>query len=182
MFSNSGNDASNFLVLEELSLFARVWSFCRTSRVCSTSLKKVIKEHSEEIQNVRGLEYSSPSWTRSTLVNGQAIKWAKAKACVYADSVLCVGRIEQGPGAAERRWKGQVEDLRMYSSYPDTVGIDGEAIEFEWKNVPDFSTLSVLQEIQKDLEEKNIQPENFEDRIIFMSMFNDILLKTDDEN
>ena len=47
---------------------------------------------------------------------------------------------------------------------------------------PGFPTFSILQEIQKDLEEKNIQPENFEDRIIFMSMFNDILWKSDDEN
>ena len=50
------------------------------------------------------------------------------------------------------------------------------------ENFPGFSTLSILHEIQRDLEEKNIQPENFEDRIIFMSMFNDILWKTDDEN
>ena len=69
-------------------------------------------------------ENSSPSWTRSILVNDQAIKWAKAKACVHADSVPCVGRMEQCPGVAHRRWKGQVEDLRM--------GIDGEAIGFEW--------------------------------------------------
>ena len=42
--------------------------------------------------------------------------------------------------------------------------------------------MSFLQEIQKDLEEQNIQPENFKDRIIFMSMFNDILWKSDDQN
>ena len=98
--------------------------------MCFNITHKLIKEHSEEILNVRGLEYSSPSWTRSTLVNDQAIKWAKAKACVHADSAPCVGRMEQRPGAAERRRKGQVEDLRMYSSYQDAVGIDGEAIEF----------------------------------------------------
>ena len=34
----------------------------------------------------------------------------------------------------------------------------------------------------QDLEEKNIQPENFEDGIIFLSMFTDFLWKTDDEN
>ena len=71
--------------------------------MCSTSLK-ICKKNSIEILNVRGLEYSSPSWTRSSLPNDQAIIWAKAKACVCADSVLCVGRMEQGPGAAERRW------------------------------------------------------------------------------
>ena len=85
--------------------------------------QKLPKEHPEEILNVRSLEYSSPSRTRSTVVSDEAIKWAKAKACVYADSVLCVGRMEQSPGVAERRWKGQFEDLRMYSSYQDAVGI-----------------------------------------------------------
>ena len=38
-----------------------------------------------------------------------------------------------------------------------------------------FSSLQILQEIQKDLARKNnIQPEEFKDRIIFMSMFKDI--------
>ena len=38
-----------------------------------------------------------------------------------------------------------------------------------------FSSLQILQEIQKDWARKNnIQPEEFKDRIIFMSMFNDI--------
>ena len=110
--------------------------------------QKLPKEHPEEILNVRSLEYSSPSRTRSTAVSDEAIKWAKAKACVYADSVLCVGRMEQSPAVAERRWKGQVGDLRMYSSYQDAVGIGGEATEFEWKNVAGFSTLSILQEVQ----------------------------------
>ena len=52
--------------------------------------QKLVKERSEEILNVKCLQYSSPSWARSVLANDQAIKWAKAKVCVYADSVLCV--------------------------------------------------------------------------------------------
>ena len=42
--------------------------------------------------------------------------------------------------------------------------------------------MSFLQEIQKDLERRNIQPEEFKDRIILMSMFNDFEWKTNDEN
>ena len=72
---------------------------------------------------------------RSVLSHDQAIKWAKAKVCVYADSVLCVGQMKDSPGATER-WKGQMEGLRLYSFYQDAVGIDGEAIEFEWKIFP----------------------------------------------
>ena len=78
------------------------------------------------------------------------------------------------PGAIER-WKGQVEELKLYSSYQDAVGIDGEAIEFEWKNFQGFFIIVYL-------EKKNIQPEECKDRIIFMSMINDIEWKTNDEN
>ena len=81
----------------------------------------------------------------------------------------CASRSPQGPGTAERRWKGQVEDLRMYSAHQDAVGNRWRSNRIR-EHFPGFSTLSILQEIQKDLEEKNIQPENFEDRIIFMSM------------
>ena len=38
--------------------------------------------------------------------------------------------MKDSPGGIER-WKDQVEGLKLYSSYRDAVGIDGEAIEFE---------------------------------------------------
>ena len=37
--------------------------------------------------------------------------------------------------------KGQVEDLKKYSSYQDAAGIDEEAVEFEWKHFPGFFIL-----------------------------------------
>ena len=112
-------------------------------------------------------------------VQRQRDQVGEGKVCVYADSVLCVGRIEQAPGAADT---GQIEDLKRCPSYRDAVGLDGEAIDFEVKNFPGFTTLTVLQEIQMDLERKNIKPDNFKDRIIFMSMFNDIEWRKNDEN
>ena len=126
------------------------------------------------------LEYSSPSWTRSILVNDQAVKWAKAEVCVHGHSVLCVGQVKDISGATER-WRGQFEDLKRHSSYQDAVGLDGEPIELEWTFFPGFSSLSILCEIQNDLVTKNIKPEDFKDRIIFMPMFNDIEWKKNDE-
>ena len=117
--------------------------------------------HCEEILNVECLEYSSPSfpeipfpfpWTRSMLANDQAVKWAKAKVCVYAD----FGQVKDISGTTDI-WKDQVEDLNKYSSYPDAVGLDGEPIEFEWKNFKGISSLSFLYEIQNDLETKEHQ-------------------------
>ena len=76
--------------------------------------------------------------------------------------------------ATARKMGGQVEALKLYPSFQEAVGIDGEAIEFEWNISPRFSSFAILQEIQKDLARKNIQPEAFKDRIIFISMFNNI--------
>ena len=95
--------------------------------------QKLVKEHSEEILKVKILEYSSPSWARSVLANVKR----RQKVCVYADSVLCVGQMKDTPETVER-WKGQVEGLRLYSSYQDAIGLDGEAIEFEWTISKDF--------------------------------------------
>ena len=39
---------------------------------------------------------------------------------------------------------------------------------------PGLTSLEILQKIPKYLKYRNIGPENFEDRIIFMSMLNDI--------
>ena len=58
-------------------------------------------------------------------------------------------------------WEGQVEEFKMYPSYKELLRIDGEAIEFEWNIFPGFSTLQILQEIQNDLEKRNIEPETF---------------------
>ena len=72
------------------------------------------------------------------------------------------------------RWEGQVEEFKMSPSYKELLGIDGESIEFEWNIFPGFSSLQILQEIQSDVRKRNVEPEQFTDRNIFMPMFNDI--------
>ena len=66
---------------------------------------------------------------------------------------------------AVTRREGQVEELKMYPSYKDLEGIDGETIEFEWNLFPGFSSLQILQEIERDLERKNVKPQELTDRI-----------------
>ena len=135
--------------------------------------QKLILELSEEILNVKPLESSSSSWTRSVLSHDQAIKWTKAKVRVYSDCVLCMGQMNDSKEAITR-WECQVEELKMYPSHKELLGIDGEAIEFECDIVQGFSSSQILQEIQQDPKRKSIELEEFTDRIIFMSMFNDI--------
>ena len=89
----------------------------------------LIKEYSEEILNgmpgifiTRMEEVNIGQRSSDQLGEGKSLYVRRFR------SMCC--RVEQGSGATER-WKGHVEDLRMYSSYQDAVGIDGEAIEFE---------------------------------------------------
>ena len=57
--------------------------------------------------------------------------------------------------------------------------IDGEPMEFEWNIFPGFTTLQLVQEVQKFMN-KMSDPEQFQGRIIFMSMFNDIISRIKD--
>ena len=46
-------------------------------------------------------------------------------------------------------------------------------MEFEWKILPRFETMGILNKIQQIMDKLKCAPENFQGRIIFMSMFND---------
>ena len=104
---------------------------------------------------------SGDTWTRM-------IKWTKAKVHVYSDSVSCLGEMQEH-SEANQRSKNQLEEFRQSHSYRDLFGIDGEPIQFEWKIFPRRTSLEIFRKIQKDLQDRNIEPENFEDRIIFVS-------------
>ena len=68
----------------------------------------------------------------------------------------------------------------MCHPFRELQGLDGEPIDFEWKIFPRATAWDILHEIQANLQGKHVTPENFSDRIIFMSMFNDIDLKEKD--
>ena len=69
----------------------------------------------------------------------------------------------------------QVSTLKMCDTFRELQGSDGEPTDFEWKIFPGAAALDILHEIQANLQGKHITTENFSDRIIFMSMFNDIV-------
>ena len=53
--------------------------------------------------------------------------------------------------------------------------IDGQPVEFEWKIFPRFTTVGILKKNERMMGEIQCEPENFTNRIIFMSKFNDIV-------
>ena len=96
----------------------------------------------------------------------------KAKVRVFSDSAVSgEDVISKRSSCKMGRSSGVNLDVRFFW---ELLGIDGEAIESEWNVFPGFTSLQIFQKIQNNLQERNIDPEKFRDRIIFLSMFNDI--------
>ena len=80
-------------------------------------------------------------------------------------------------------WKGEsnikycvgttVELVQRFNTIQTLDTIDGEPMEFEWYIFPGFTTLHVAK--VQEFMNKMSEPEQFQVRIIFMSMFNDII-------
>ena len=64
--------------------------------------------------------------------------------------------------------------FKSSSQYIILDTIDGEPMEFEWNIFPGFTTLQLIDKVQ-EFRSKMGEPEQFQGRIIFMSMFNDII-------
>ena len=86
--------------------------------------------------------------------------------------MLCLGGINPEPVQA---WKDKTKWYLETRYLKELDQIDAEQMEFEWEIFPGFTTLGILNEIQKMMAERKCEPEQFQGRIIIMSMFNDII-------
>ena len=97
--------------------------------------------------------------------------WQIAKTFGFSDSVLCLGGISDEP---IKTWEIRITWFLETRCLKDLDPIDGEPMEFEWKNLSGFTTFGILDEVQKMISELKCEPEQLKGRIIFMSMYNDI--------
>ena len=58
--------------------------------------------------------------------------------------------------------------------YPEFFDIATEPVVFEWRICPGHTTGQLFEEVQKMVDENQVHPFHFKERIIFMSMFNDL--------
>ena len=70
-------------------------------------------------------------------------------------------------------WKKQIQWYSDNNYFGESD--DGQLLEFEWKIFPGLTTLGILNQIQQMMGELQCEPENFKGRIMFMSVFNDIV-------
>ena len=136
--------------------------------------EQLILEQSEEISGVSQINWESSPWKQLSLVNDEeVISLSHAKVYVFSDSVLCLGKVLPNPQSNDA-WEKHLEWFKGSPQYRELDTIDGEPMEFEWNIFPGFTTLQLFFEVQKFMNEMG-EPEKFQGRIIFMSMYNDII-------
>ena len=124
-----------------------------------------------EIIGVLKIDYAEYTWSATSLLCDRIHQISNAKTYLFADSVLCQGGTKRKP----ERGLERTNQVVFHNNHVKELNrIDGMQAEFEWKLFPGFTTLDILEEIQKFMKEQQCEPEQFKDRIIFMSMFNDI--------
>ena len=139
--------------------------------------EQLILEQSDEILGVSQIIWENSPWKQLSLVNDEeVISLSHAKVYVFPDSVLCLGKVNLNPTSTTvwERQLGWFKDSSQYRTWDD-----GEPMEFEWNIFPGFTTLQLVHEVQKFMGKMG-EPEQFQGRIIFMSMFNDIIWRFQD--
>ena len=135
--------------------------------------EKLTVEQSDEIFGVSPISWEISPWKQLSLLNEEVISLSHAKC-------LCILRF------CVMSWKGESEPninnylgrtvwlVQRFTTKQNFRHNDGEPMEFEWTIFPGFTTLQLVDEVQK-LMNKMGDPAQFQGRINFMSMFNDII-------
>ena len=139
--------------------------------------EQLILEQSDEIFGVSQISWESSPWKQVYLVNDEeVISLSHAKVFVFSDSVFCLGKMNQNPISNTVWERGMVQRCITIQNFGHNWRrTDGIRVEY----FPRFTTLQLVHEVQK-LMSKMGEPEQFQGRIIFMSMFNDIIRRNND--
>ena len=122
------------------------------------------------------IDWEDSLWRQLSLVNDEeVINLSHAKAYVFSDSVLCLGKMNQNPHS-NTVWEDKLTWFRNSSEYRTLDTLNGEPMEFEWNIFPEFTSLQLCKKVQEFMSKMCEAPEQSKGRIIFMSMFNDISL------
>ena len=136
--------------------------------------EKLTVEQSDEIFGVSQISWENSPWKQLSLVSdGEVVSLSRAKVYVFSDSVFCFGKMSENQ-LSNMVWEDKLTWFKSSSQYRTLDTIDGEPMEFEWHIFPGFTTLQLVQEVQKFMNKMG-EPEQFQGQIIFMSMFNDII-------
>ena len=124
---------------------------------------KLISEQTE-ITGVT-INFKELTWMSTSLLCSRACRITNAKTYIFSDSVLCVGKMGDGPIAT---WRSKNNWYSENNHFKKLNRIDGTPTKLEWETFPGMTTLDLLEKIQSLMRDLH-----FVNKIIFMSMYTD---------
>ena len=125
------------------------------------------------------INWEDSSWKHSSMVGGEkVISLSHTEVYVFSDSVLCLGKMSENP-LSKIVWEDRLTWFKSSPEHRALDTIDGEPTEFEWNVFPGLTTLQLCNKVHEFMSEMG-DPSEFNGRIIFMSMFNDISWRSED--
>ena len=122
---------------------------------------------------MKTINWENSSCKYLSLIGEQVISLQRTKVCVFSDSVLCFGKMNENP-RSKIAWEERLAWSKSSLEYRTLDRIDGEPMELEWNIFPGFTTLQLCNNVEELLLRLGETPENVTGEIIFMSMINDI--------
>ena len=120
-----------------------------TSKQIFEMSEQLILEKSDGIFGVSQISWDISPWKQLSLVSDEEVtSLSHAKVYVFSDSVLCLGKVNQNP-ISNTVWEEQLGWFKDSPQYRTLDTIDGEPMEFEWNIFPGFTTLQLVQWVQK---------------------------------
>ena len=133
--------------------------------------EKLIVGQSDEIYGVITIYWEDSSWKHLSLVGDEeVVSLSRAKNLRIFRFCVMLWKDEPEPTV----WEDKLTWFKSSPQHRTLDTIDGEPMEFEWCIFPVFTTLQLCNKVQEFMSKMSVQPEDFTERIIFMSMFNDI--------
>ena len=113
--------------------------------------EKLIVGQSDEIYGVNTINWNDSSWKHVSLIGDEEVmSLSHAKVCVFSDSVLCLGKMNENP-QSNTVWEDKLTWFKSSPQYRALDTIDGEPMEFEWNIFPGFTTLQLCNKVQEFL-------------------------------
>ena len=139
--------------------------------------ERLVVGQSDEIFGVSPINWEDSSWKQLSLVNDEeVISLSHAKIYVFSDSVLCLGKVNQNR-TSNNVW----EESWVGSKVHHNRELWTQLTESRWNSSGLFSQdLPHCSSSTMSKRTKMGDPSQFQGRIIFMSMFNDIIWRSED--
>ena len=113
------------------------------------------------------------------LVNDEEVlSLSHAKIHVFSDSVLCLEKVNQNQ-TSNTVWEEKLSWFKDIHHNTEFGTIDGEPMEFDCNIFPGFTALQPINKVQEFMTKMG-DPAQFQGRSIFMSIFNDIIRGSED--